>query len=281
VLELYVEDLPSVDVAGMTLPWPVFHGTPEPDPTLEPQPQQETVPMPAALFDQLAASSLDAGWPSPSPMPALVPASASAPAPAPDAQALAGADDSVLEGAPFVFELLRRAAHVSAPPQLPQPERTRADDLLDRFTAGGSTDEQSLRAAASSLKSFIGLDATPMPAMRFTPQPLPAARADAPVVPGARPSAPPAFIVPKLSARRGLAAFVPLLCFVLGMLAAMAVVSAIRPELISAVGHRLSGTPAAAPPAAEKAAPPADAQRRTAPRAERDDKPAGRPRTAN
>jgi hypothetical protein len=301
VLELFVESVPVAH--RMTLPWPVFNGEPEPDPGAEDEPSIEnfTVPMPAEMIEQAVAASIEESVaivpPEPEPLEAssafaevgtddiaeveeIDEATRAAIEAHAQGAAMAGGDPSAV--APYVFELLRRAARVSAPPPLaPAPERTRADDLLERFTREAPNDDKSIRAAASSLKAMVGLDATPPPLMSFTPRP--GGRPLDPIAPAgeARPSTTPAFVVPKVQRGRRLAVMVPLFCFALGMLAATAAVSAFRPELVSDVAGRIgkdAAKPAVDSPKSNAA--PGEA-RRAGTRAERDDKPASRSRAGN
>ncbi len=296
VLELYVEDLPNVG-ARLTLPWPVFNGEPEPDPMLVVMSGNEalTVPMPAELFvEALAASTIEeSGEPidysdvrdaalADAEIAALEDEALRAIADA-HAQGAAMAGDDPAAVAPYVFELLRRAARVSAPPPLPSvPERTRADDLLEQFTAAAPGDDKSLRAAASSLKALVGLDATPPPLLSFTPRPGAMPTPDLRAEGDARPSAAPAFVVPRTKRTRRVPLAVPLLCFALGMLAATAAVSALRPEIVSEVTGRIGrGAPPNAAPLVEKSNAATAEPRRASARAERDEKSPGRARTGN
>jgi hypothetical protein len=165
VLELFVEDLVPFEGSRLTMPWgksaafesdeaasdritlpiSVVAGDAAPRP-IPPCDDQAAEPEPAnAAPDEGAAMVLQA---TPEPGSDVeAPATAAPDRPEPRA-----------ELTPYVFELLRNATR-EAPPTPEQ--RTRADELLDRFARVDDAADQSLRAAATSLKSWVGIDPTP------------------------------------------------------------------------------------------------------------------------
>ena len=188
---------------------------------------------------------------------------------------------AALEHTPYVYELLRRAARVSAPPPSPLG-RSRADELIEKF--GAKSDEQSLRAAKSSLKTLIGLSPTPPPASAA----FVASVMRAPIIVEAPqhgplstpPPAPPLVRAPTPRPRRA-SALAPVAFFALGLLVAGAALSALRPDIVSdmaaRVGRGPSHEPVAAPATAARWRPTRTTPLPPQPRAARDPARRARP----
>jgi hypothetical protein len=293
-LELYVEDLvlPALalgaEVSRATLPFPLTIDR------LEQTPSPMTEPTtPAAGSDASAVVTAD-----PTPADASTPAEGHASSEAPvdvasvEIEVVADVPATLeptplpsaaaLEHTPYVYELLRRAARVSAPPPS-SLGRSRADELIEKF--GAKSDEQSLFAAKSSLKTLIGLSPTPPPATAA----FVASMMRSPIIveapqhgPLSTPPPAPPLVVARLARPRRTSALAPVAFFALGLLVAGAALSALRPDIVSDMAARVGrgpshepvAAPATAAPAADaRDASPAAASRRATPRAERDTGP--------